>query len=182
MTQKKKLIKAKASMKNFVAVLIFDSQMTSIISLWVCGFAVMEKMFFIDAFVQMYEGEKKEKSGFLWDICTDPEVFRLVCIPERSSQAHFCTSRCPFLFIIHIYSALTDILIFDIKTSGRNAKMDSTCGVVGTLGFLIMQVNWLMFVLRVLGRERSQRERGSEAGDQSGVKGVGEALFTPHHI
>lgn len=59
------------------------------------------------------------------------------CIPELSSQARSSTSRCPFLFIIHIYSALTDILIFDIKTSGGNAKMDSACAGVGMLGSLI---------------------------------------------
>lgn len=52
---------------------------------------------------------------------------RLGGLSELSSQARSPTSRCPFLFIIHIYSALTEILIFDIKTSGRNAKMDSTC-------------------------------------------------------
>lgn len=56
-----------------------------------------------------------------------------VCIPELSSQAHFATSRCPFLFIIRIYSALTEILIFDITTSRRNAKMESTCAVVEML-------------------------------------------------
>lgn len=91
---------------------------------------VMETMVFIDAFVQLHEGGRKNLD--LSEIFAPTPRSLDGCV-HPSSQALFSTSRCPLLFIIRIHSALTEILIFDMKTSRRNAKMGSTCAVVEML-------------------------------------------------
>lgn len=95
--------------------------------------------------------------------------------PALSSQPHFSTSRCPFPFIIRIYSALTEILIFDMKTSRRNAKTDSTCALVEMLPSFYMAD---VCSLSVGGRERTA---GSHLA--AGLQARTRPSFTPaQHI
>lgn len=182
---KKKLIKAGESMKYFVALPIFDSQLPrSMRRPRPCICSDGGDVFYRRICAAERGGKRKTSISWrflrrLWGLSIS------ACIPELSSQARSSTFRCPFLFIIHIYSALTDILIFDIKTSGRNAKMDSTRAAVGMLCFLIVLARELADVctLSVGGWEKTpnQRERAeshrTEDQDSVDLTGLDRNLF-----
>lgn len=128
------------------------------------------RCFFIDTFAQLHEGEKRRISISQRYLRRPRGLSISVRTPALSSQAHFSTSRCPFLFIICIYSALTEILIFDMKTSCRNAKMGSTCAVLEMLSsFNMADVCWLS----VRGESRRQEAIWLRTGGQN------QAFFNP---
>lgn len=180
---KRNPIKAEESKKYFVALLIFDSQLPR--SMGRPRWRISSDggdLFYRRICTAAGGGGGKGKISISGRYLRRLGGLSIsACIPELSSQAPSSTFRCPFLFIIHIYSALTDILIFDIKTSGRNAKMDS----VGMLGSLIVLARELADVctLSVGGREKTptQRERAeshrTEDQDSVELTGLDRNLF-----